>query len=269
MNKHTQIVAVSNQKGGVGKTTTVVNLATALAHYKQKVLVIDLDPQANATSGLGVVPQEGISLYRAMVDASIMDTIVTDSVIKNVWLIPAELGMAGAEIEIARMPDHLFCIRKLLQPVAESGQYDFILLDCPPSLGILMSNALAAADSVLIPMQCEYYALEGLSVITHLVQSMKANGSNPKLELNGILMTMFDNRTKLAEEVMGQVQQHYGAAVYSTTIPRNVRVSEAPSYGMPVIAYDPTSRGAEAYMAFGKEFLARTTAKRVKDQGVM
>ena len=266
--KQTRVTAVANQKGGVGKTTTVVNLAAALAAQKQDVLVIDLDPQANATSGLGVAPQEGVSLYKALADAEALPSVIVETVVKKVWLIPAELGMAGAEIEIARMPDHLQCIRALLKPIIESAQYDWILLDCPPSLGILLSNALVASDSVLIPMQCEYYAMEGLSVIAGLIQRIKTSGVNASLELEGILMTMFDNRTKLGEEVVAQVRAHYADAVYTTVIPRNIRISEAPSFGIPVVAYDPSSKGAEAYLAFGKEFLLRGTERKFAAQGI-
>ncbi len=253
----TRVVAVANQKGGVGKTTTVVNLAAALAELGQTVLVIDLDPQANATSGLGVAPAEGRSLYSALVDATELDDVIVGTTTANVNLIPAELGLAGAEVEIARMPDHLHCFLRVLRPIVDSAVFQWVLLDCPPSLGILMSNSLAAADSVLVPMQCEYYAMEGLSVMTGLVQRMRLGGANPKLELEGILMTLFDSRTRLAEEVVAQVRSHYDDAVYATVIPRNVRTSEAPSYGMPVLSYDPTSRGAESYRAFGREFLER------------
>lgn len=253
----TAVVAVANQKGGVGKTTTVVNLAAALAELKQTVLVIDLDPQANASSGLGVEPSEGLSLYPALLDAARLDEMIVGTAVENVNLIPAELGLAGAEVEIARMPDHLHCFQKVLQPIVESQVFNWVLLDCPPSLGILMSNSLAAADSVLVPMQCEYYAMEGLSVITGLVQRMRLGGTNAKLHLAGILMTLFDARTRLSADVVSQVREHYGNAVYDTIIPRNVRTSEAPSYGMPVLSYDPSSKGAIAYRAFGKEFLKR------------
>jgi chromosome partitioning protein len=252
-----RVVAVANQKGGVGKTTTVVNLAAALAELKQTVLVIDLDPQANATSGLGVAPKDGVSLYPALVNAHALDGVIVGTTVANVNLIPAELGLAGAEVEIARMPDHLHAFNRILRPIVDSHVFDWVLLDCPPSLGILMSNSLAAADSVLVPMQCEYYAMEGLSVITGLIQRMRLGGANSRLTLEGILMTLFDNRTKLAEDVVKQVRTHYADSVYETIIPRNVRTSEAPSYGMPVLSYDPSSKGAEAYRAFGREFLKR------------
>ena len=257
----TRVVAIANQKGGVGKTTTVINLAAALAALRQTVLVIDLDPQANATSGLGVAPQEGVSIYPALSGQKAIDDVIVGTTVERVNLIPAEIGLAGAEVEIARMEDHLQCFRRILRPIAESGVFNWVLLDCPPSLGILMSNSLAAADSVLIPMQCEYYAMEGLSVVTGLVQRMRTSGANPMLEIEGILMTLY-GRTRLADDVVAQVREHYGEAVYETVIPRNIRTSEAPSYGVPVLAYDPHCRGAEAYRAFGKEFLKRAKARQ-------
>lgn len=257
----TRVIAIANQKGGVGKTTTVINLAAALAELKQTVLVIDLDPQANATSGLGVTPQEGMSIYPALSGSKSIDDVIVGTSVERVNLIPSEIGLAGAEVEIARMEDHLQCFRRILRPIAESGVFGWVLLDCPPSLGILMSNSLAAADSVLIPMQCEYYAMEGLSVVTGLVQRMRVSGANPQLEIEGILMTLY-GRTHLADDVVSQVREHYGEAVYKTVIPRNIRTSEAPSYGIPVLEYDPRSRGAEAYRAFGKEFLKRAKARQ-------
>ena len=257
MSKKTNVIAVANQKGGVGKTTTVVNLAAVLASLKKTVLVIDLDPQANATSGLGVEPKNGISLYPALVNTDNVDDVIVGTVVENVNIIPAEVNLAGAEIEIARMQDHLHGVSRVLAPVIASGVFDFILIDCPPSLGILMSNALAAAESVLIPMQCEYYAMEGLSVITGLVERMRSSGANPRLRIDGIVMTMYSH-TKLSDEVVEQVRNHYGDAVYEAIIPRSVRAGEAPSFGLPVVTYAPSSSVAEGYVAFGKEFLART-----------
>ncbi|MCL1857516.1 MAG: ParA family protein, partial [Kiritimatiellaeota bacterium] len=227
-----------------------------------------LAPRAGGGGGVGAPPGGGGSLYRALADATALPSVIVETVVTKVWLIPAEIGMAGAEIEIARSPDHLQCVRALLKPLVAEARYDWILLDCPPSLGILLSNALVASDSVLIPMQCEYYAMEGLSVIAGLIERIRGNGANPALELEGILMTMFDNRTKLGEEVVSQVRAHYAAAVYDTVIPRNVRISEAPSFGIPVVAYDPSSKGAEAYLAFGKEFLLRGLARKFAAQSI-
>lgn len=261
------VIAVANQKGGVGKTTTVVNLAAVLASLKKTVLVIDLDPQANATSGLGVEPKNGISLYPALVNTDNVDDVIVGTVVENVNIIPAEVNLAGAEIEIARMQDHLHGVSRVLAPVIASGVFDFILIDCPPSLGILMSNALAAAESVLIPMQCEYYAMEGLSVITGLVERMRASGANPRLRIDGIVMTMYSH-TKLSDEVVEQVRSHYGEAVYEAIIPRSVRAGEAPSFGLPVVTYAPSSSVAEGYIAFGKEFLARTKVRESAEMKV-
>ena len=260
--KQTRVIAVANQKGGVGKTTTVVNLAASLAQMKQSVLVIDLDPQANATSGLGLSPQQGISLYPALIGAADIADMIQPTPYENVNIIPAELDLAGAEIEIARQTDHLHAVKKVIDRLLEASVFDFVIMDCPPSLGILMTSALAAAHSVVVTMQCEYYAMEGLSVITHLVEKMRVSGVNPALQLEGILMTMFDARTKLGQDVVNEVRSHFGDVVYETVIPRNVRISEAPSFGQPVVAYDPLSKGAEAYKLFAKEFLKRANATR-------
>jgi chromosome partitioning protein len=254
------VIAIANQKGGVGKTTTVVNFAAMLASKKKTVLVIDLDPQANATSGLGVEPQDGISLYPALMGTKAIDEVILGTVIENVNIIPSEVNLAGAEIEIARMEDHLHGLSKILEPIKAANVFDYIIVDCPPSLGILMSNALAAADSVIIPMQCEYYAMEGLSVITQLIERLRNTEVNPRLVLDGILMTMY-NKTRLADEVISQVREHYADAVYESVIPRSVRAGEAPSYGLPVVVYAPSSTVAVGYSEFAKEFLKRQRAK--------
>ena len=254
---HTRVVAVANQKGGVGKTTTVVNLAAALAEMRRTVLVIDLDPQANATSGLGLRPRAGCSLYPVLTGASDVADIIQPTPFENLNIIPAEIDLAGAEIEIARQDDHLQAVRQALARVLEARVFDFVLLDCPPSLGILMTASLAAADCVVVTMQCEYYAMEGLSVIADLVRRLSANGANPRLAIEGILMTMFDGRTRLAQDVVNEVRGHFGALVYETVIPRSVRLGEAPSFGKPITAYDPTSRAAAAYRDFAKEFVRR------------
>ncbi len=259
--RSTRVVAVANQKGGVGKTTTVVNLAACLAELGQAVLVIDLDPQANATSGLGLRPRPGASLYPVLTGGADVADIIQATAFENINIIPAELDLAGAEIEIARQDHHLLAVRRALGRVLTAGVFDFVLMDCPPSLGILMTSSLAAAHSVVVTMQCEYYAMEGLSVITDLIRRLRETGANPGLELEGILMTLYDGRTKLAQDVVAEVRQHFGPSVYEAMIPRSVRLSEAPSFGKPITAYDSTSRGAEAYRAFAREFLARAQSR--------
>lgn len=259
--KETKVIAVANQKGGVGKTTTVVNLAAALAKMRKTVLVIDLDPQANATSGLGLRPTPGTSLYSALTDQAFIGDIIQGTPLENVNIIPSEIDLSGAELEIARQDNHLQVVRNQLAPVLTANIYDYILLDCPPSLGILMTSSLAAADSVLVAMQCEYYAMEGLTVITDVITRLRDNGVNPNLHAEGILMTMYDARTNLSEDVVQEVRKHYGKLVYKTVIPRNIRISEAPSFGQPVVIYDPSSKGALAYLALAKEFVRRTAGK--------
>ena len=263
--RKTRVIAVANQKGGVGKTTTVVNLAAALTRLHRTVLVIDLDPQANATSGLGLQPQDGVSLYPALMGEAQIADMIQPTPYENLNVIPSEVNLAGCEIEIARRGDHLAVVRNVLEAIRAADVFDYILLDCPPSLGILMTASLAAADGILVPMQAEYYALEGLSVMTGLIEQLKANGANPALELNGILMTMVNTATRLSQDVIADVREHFGDKVFETMIPRNVRTSEAPSFGQPVVFYDPSCRGAEAYRAFAKEFARRNpTRERVE-----
>ncbi|MBP5511069.1 MAG: ParA family protein [Kiritimatiellae bacterium] len=255
--RKTRVIAIANQKGGVGKTTTVVNLAAALSLMKKTVLVIDLDPQANATSGLGLQRQPGYSLYPILTGAADIADVIQPTPFENINIIPSELDLAGAEIEIARRGNHLSVVREALDRVLASGVFDYVLMDCPPSLGILMTSSLAAADAIIVTMQCEYYAMEGLSVITNIIKQLHDSGVNPGLKLEGILMTMYDGRTRLAMDVVNEVRNHFGEIVYETLIPRSVRVSEAPSFGQPVVFYDPSNRGALAYKAFAKEFAKR------------
>jgi chromosome partitioning protein len=251
-----RIISVANQKGGVGKTTSTLNLSACIAEMGHCVLVIDLDPQANATSGLGLTPTPGTSIYRALLGEGDIADLIVKTDFENLHIIPSELDLAGSEVDVARLDDYLHCFSNVLTSVRDSD-VDFVFVDCPPSLGILTMNALTASDSLIIPMQCEYYALEGLSVISRLLEQLRESGANPDVEIEGILMTMFDGRTNLANDVLAEVQKFFGDKVYDSVIPRNVRLSEAPSHGAPIIHYDRHSTGAKAYMALAEEFLAR------------
>ena len=251
-----EIIAFANQKGGVGKTTTAVSLAACLADKGVKVLLVDFDPQSNATSAVGVGRQPGHSAYPALIGEGKLKDEIRNTPIKNLDLIPSELNLAGAEVDIARSDNYLHCFKNVLSELAAETDYEYIFIDCPPSLGILTSNALMAAGGVVIPVQCEYLALEGLSMITDLIK-MLAAGGNARLKLDGIIMTMFDGRTNLSSEVVAEVRKHFGDLVYKTHIPRSVRISEAPSYGQPITAYDTHSTGAAAYRALAVEFIKR------------
>ena len=257
------IIACANQKGGVGKTTTVINLAAYLALAGRRVLVVDLDPQGNATSGLGFDRQSGASsIYPALVDPELARSVVQPTQIDGLWLIPSGQDLAGAEVELVGVPQRE---RKLSVALGKlRNSYDFIVLDCPPAVGLLTVNALTASDSVLVPIQCEYYALEGLGQLLATIDLVRDN-LNPRLRLAGVLLTMYDSRTTLSSDVAAEVRRHLNGTVYETVVPRSVRLAEAPSYGRPIVRYSPESRGALAYAALADEVLRRHPASSASE----
>lgn len=252
-----KIIAVTNQKGGVGKTTTAVTLSAAIAGKGFRVLLVDLDPQGNASSVVRLPDRENPGLYPALLEEISVAEAVQPTRIANLHLLAADLDLAGAEVEVARMEGHLYQLRKVLEPLKHSSEIDFVFLDCPPSLGILMSNALVAADEMLIPIQCEYYALEGLSLLMRVAAGIRTCGANPQLAISGLVMTMFDSRTRLNASVIGDVRDHFQEVVYETPIPRTVRFGEAPSHGLTILEYEPQGAGALAYLALAEEFVMR------------
>jgi chromosome partitioning protein len=258
MNK---ILAVTNQKGGVGKTTTVINLAASLASVGKRVLLVDVDPQANMTSGIGLRGQAGSggTIYNVLTatDGATLkdpDIFIVPSSVPGLSVVPADRNLTGAEIEMVPLPGRESQLRRFLNPLRD--RFDHIFIDCPPSLGLLTLNALVAAEGVMIPLHCEYFALEGLADLMTTLRRVKA-GMNPGLDVDGVLLTMYDERTNLGQQVAGEVRTFFKEKVFQTVIPRNVKLAEAPSHGMPVTTYDPHSRGADAYNALAREFLAR------------
>ena len=251
----TRIVAIVNQKGGVGKTTTAINLGAALAELGRQVVLIDLDPQGNSTSGLGFdVRRQRLTVYQLLSGEAVIDDVALPTSVAGLHLVPSDLALAGAEIELATQPEREFRLRRALGEL--HGGFGHVIIDCPPSLGLLTLNALAAANEVLVPMQCEFFALEGLGNLVYTLALVRER-LNPELRLGGILMTQFDARTAVAWEVVDQVRRAYPAEIFATLIPRNVRLSEAPSHGRPITVYDPSCKGAIAYRELAKEVLAR------------
>ncbi|HYA20282.1 MAG TPA: ParA family protein [Burkholderiales bacterium] len=251
-----KILAITNQKGGVGKTTTGVNLAASLASTGRKVLLIDMDPQGNATMGSGIDKRElQRTIYQVLLGSAAIGEVRRTSETGGFDLIPANRELAGAEVELVELPNRETRLKQALHDI--QNNYDFIFIDCPPALNLLTLNALCAADAVMIPMQCEYYALEGLSDLVSTIKKVRAN-LNPTLQIEGLLRTMFDARNILAQQVSDQLKQHFGDKVYDTIIPRNIRLAEAPSHGLPAIRYDRTSKGAQAYLELAGEILNRT-----------
>jgi chromosome partitioning protein len=250
----TKIVSLVNQKGGVGKTTTAINLGASLAACERKVLMVDLDPQANATSGVGIGKNEEKSMYNVLTEGMKIREVIRETELPTLFIAPSAVDLVGAELELSDAIGREFHLRRALQEI--NGEYDYVLLDSPPSLGLLTINGLTAANSVLVPMQCEYFALEGISQLVNTVERVR-DLLNPGLEIEGIVLTMYDDRMNLSKQVAEEVRTHFVGKVYDTIIPRNVRLGEAPSFGKPIILYDIRSRGSEAYISLAKEFIQR------------
>ena len=262
-----RVLSVSNQKGGVGKTTTTINLGTALAAVGERVLIVDLDPQGNASTGLGVPRgQRKTTVYDVIVGGAAIADAAVKTALPGLELITSDPDLSGVELELAQAPGRSFRLRDALRPlrdVAEAGGYTYVLIDCPPSLNLLTVNAMAAADAVLVPLQCEFFALEGLTQLMRTVDLVRGN-LNPRLEIQGVVLTMYDRRNSLSDQVAQDVRSHFGDKVYDTMIPRNVRVSEAPSFGKPVLVYDLKCAGSQAYLKLAREVVGRERARKAQ-----
>lgn len=259
-NAMAHILSVANQKGGVGKTTTAVNLSTALAAVGCRVLLVDLDPQSNASTGVGIEEKNRHpSTYELLLDQTSLTDVSRETSVPGLWILPASINLYGIELELLSMPRREYRLKEALRCSPE--RFDYVIVDCPPALGLLTVNALTAAHEIFVPLQCEFYALEGLSQLVQTIQKVKSN-FNPSLRLNGIVLTMFDRRSNLSYQVAEDVKQHFGDIVYKTIIPRNIRVSEAPSHGFPVLLYDRNCAGSQAYMRLASEVLQRNPPRK-------
>ena len=259
-----RVLVVANQKGGVGKTTTAINLGTALAAVGEKVLLIDSDPQGNASTGLGVGrAQRKVTLYDVLMGEAPISSAVVNTVLPGLDLVAADPDLSGVELELGQQARRSFKLRDALEPIRTEGEYTYVLIDCPPSLNLLTVNAMAASDAVLVPLQCEFFALEGLTQLIRTVDLVRGS-LNPNLEIQGVVLTMYDRRNSLSEQVARDVRGHFGETVYNTVIPRNVRVSEAPSYGKPVLVYDLKCSGSQAYLKLAREVVLRERNRRAQ-----